>query len=127
MLAELRPMLGHFGPRLSLSWAYVGLSWTHVEPVLGLCWPILGLCWPIPGLFGVFCAIYVDILLRCDIFRSGPSTRPKPRKSRGFFNIANMKSMAAEGAKTLKHSAFEHHARKALGRKWVGGRAEAPF
>ena len=66
---------------LSLSGAYVGISWTRVERVLGLCWPILGL----PGtilahlgaMLGVFCTIYVHILIRCEFLRPGPLSEVK--------------------------------------------------
>ena len=38
---QLRLMLGHLGPMLSLSWAYVGPFWGYV----GLSWGLLGLRW----------------------------------------------------------------------------------
>ena len=62
MLRQVGPMLGPSWVYVGPSWAYVGLCWAHLGPMSGLSWAHVGLCW----------AIYVETILRCNLFRSGP-------------------------------------------------------
>ena len=62
--------------------SYVGPSRAHVERCWAHLGPMLGLCWPMPMLahvepswelcWGHVWAIYVETILRCQLFRPGP-------------------------------------------------------
>ena len=134
--AHVGPSRAHVEPSgLGPSWAYVGPSWAHVElcwahlgPMSGLCWahPCWPLCWgahvgpmlaqvepPRELCWGHVWAIYFETILRSPFFPPRASSwSPKQRKDRRFFNIAKMKSLAAEGPETPKKMMFLNTASK---------------
>ena len=85
---QVVPMLGQVGPMLS-----------HVGPILGLYWPRLGPCWALLGaMLGPCLGHLCWNDLKMPFFPPrAPSWSPKPRKKQRFFNMAKMKSLAAEG------------------------------
>ena len=144
--AHLGPMLGQVGPILGLCWAklgpccaMLGPSWAHVGPMLGRCWPMLALCWPMLNPLGSYVgAIYVETILRCHFFRSGPPPGPKPRKNQCFLTSPRWFFLPPKGLKHRKKRCFCNTASKMhrklyrsfrpSGREWsvggwVGGRA----
>ena len=69
MLGQVGPMLSYVGPILG---PCVGPMLAHVEPSWELCW---GHVW----------AIYVETILRCQFFRSGPPPGAQSHvKNQGF-------------------------------------------
>ena len=109
-------------------WAMLGSSWAHVGPMLGLCWPMpmlahvepsWELCW------GHVWAIYVETILRCQLFRPGPpagaqnhvKTEVLYRRAR---NTVKKNDVLTPQAKyTVNYRGFSWHV---VVRGWVGGR-----
>ena len=89
---HLWAMCGGLGAMLSPFWVYGVPSRTYV---------------------GLFCAIYVDIFLRCDVFCPGPPLRGQIHVKTHVFYRQDEIHGGRRAKNLVKHSVFEHHARKA--------------
>ena len=66
MLGQVGPTLSYVGLILGLCWPYLGPMLAYVGPMLAHVEPSWELCW------GHVWAIYVETILRCQLFRPGP-------------------------------------------------------